>query len=86
MFELVVMYVAGTAAGLLAFRAWIKERIITDTLDMLIKEEYLRSWIDEDGITQLYKWHEYDHEVLQSLMDELENLEIEEENEKDDTP
>ena len=86
MFELVVMYVAGTAAGLLAFRAWIKERIITDTLDMLIKEQYLRSWIDEEGITQLYKWHEYDQEVLEDLIQQLEEIEIEEENEKDDTP
>ena len=100
MFELVVCYVAGTAAGLLLFHSWVKERIITQTLDMLIHEQYVRSWIDEEGTIQLYKWHEgrdIDEEMwerLSELMEELQGVDDEERienimekgNEEDDTP
>ena len=97
MFELIVCYVAGTAAGLLLFRAVIKERIVSGTLDMLIQEEYVRTWEDDEGITQLYTWKEAAdletwnrvHTALESMTDErMEELmeELEAEIEKDDTP
>ena len=101
MLEVIVCYLAGTAAGGLLFRQWIEERAITRTLDMLINEDYVRSWIDSDGVIQLYKWNEnreMDEETwrrLESLVREAHNdpamnqiLEdiMEEENETDDTP
>ena len=102
MLEVIVCYVAGTAAGLLLFRRWIEERAITRTLDLLIDEDYVRSSIDEDGTVQLYKWEEPSPEIdeelwrrLESLIEEIrddpameETLEeiMEEENETDDTP
>ena len=101
MLEMIVCYVAGTAAGLLAFRGWMKERIVTATLDMLIQENYVRAWVDDDGITQLYKWDErpeMDEETWRRLeaiieeaqrdiaMEEMINDIVEENDETDDTP
>ena len=101
MLEVIVCYVVGTVAGGLLFRQWITERAIVRTLDMLIKEDYVRSWTDEDGVVQLYKWEEnqgIDEELwrrLESLIQETQNdpamnkiLEeiMEEDNETDDTP
>ena len=101
MLEVIVCYVAGTAAGGLLFRRWIEERAITRTLDMLINEDYVRSWIDSDGVIQLYKWEEnpvMDEEMWRRLetiiretqndpaMNEIMDDIMEEENETDDTP
>jgi hypothetical protein len=101
MLEVMVCYLAGTAAGGLLFRSWIEERAITRTLDMLINEDYVRSWIDSDGVIQLYKWEEspeMSDEMWQRLeaivretrdnpeMDEILEDIMEEENETDDTP
>ena len=51
-------YVIGTAAGLWLFRSWVKESIVTATLDSLVEQGYLFSWLDEDGVTQITKWSE----------------------------
>lgn len=88
--ELAAAYVIGTAAGLWLFKNWVSERIVTATLDTLIRDGYLYSWVDEDGITQLTKWsdiHKTDMtpEEIERIVDEL----IEEDkrrNETDDTP
>jgi hypothetical protein len=69
-------YVVGTAAGIGIFRWWIKERIITMTIDTLVEEEYVRSYEDEHGITHLHKWHDID--------DILERIRIVHEEENDD--
>ena len=58
MYEVAIGYIVGSAASLLIFHGWIKERIITKTLDMLISEDYVRSWIDDDGVVQLSKLNE----------------------------
>ena len=55
MLEMVVCYVAGTAAGLLLFRTFVKERIVSGTVDMLLAENYLRGELDDDGVMQLTK-------------------------------
>ena len=67
-------YVAGTAAGLLLFRRWIEERAITRTLDLLINEDYVRSWINEEGDVQLYKWEDPSPEMDEELWRRLETL------------
>ena len=82
MYEVMLGYVVGTLVGIVLFRWYVKERIITATLDMLIQEEYVRSYVDDEGITQLYKWHELDQ---QQLWDTLEEIMEEMKNETDDS-
>ena len=76
-------YVIGTAAGIGIFRAWIQERVITATIDTLIRDEYVRSFEDEEGITHLYKWHDLD-DIIQELKNQQQLWE--EDSEEDDTP
>jgi len=94
--ELAAAYVIGTAAGLWLFKNWVSEKIVTATLDTLIRDGYLYSWVDDEGITQLTKWsdiyktemeviEEMTPEEIERIVDEL----IEEDkrrNETDDTP
>ena len=82
MYEVMLGYVVGTLVGIVLFRMYVKERIVTATLDMLIQEEYVRAWVDDEGITQLYKWHELDQ---QQLWDTLEDIMEEMKNETDDS-
>ena len=56
-------YFVGTAVGLLLFRKVIQESLITSTIDILIDQDYLRSWIDSEGVTHLYKWYEEDEAI-----------------------
>lgn len=85
MYEVMLGYVVGTLVGIVLFRWYVKERIITATLDMLIQEEYVRSYVDDEGITQLYKWHELDQQqlwdTLEGILEEME----ESKNETDDS-
>ena len=55
MLEMIVCYVAGTAAGLLLFRTYVKERIVSGTVDMLLEEKYLYGEVDGDGVLHLTK-------------------------------
>ena len=73
MLEVIVCYVVGTVAGGLLFRQWITERAIVRTLDMLIEEDYVRSWTDEDGVVQLYKWEE-EPEISEEMWRRLEDI------------
>ena len=89
--HLATAYVAGTAAGIGIFRYWVKEQIISATIDSLVEQEYVRSYEDEHGITHLYKWHELEDILeriqMQKLMEEdPEAWGIEEEENEDDTP
>ena len=58
MYEIAIGYIVGSAAALLLFRTMVREHIVKVTLDMLINEEYVRAYEDDDGITQLYTWRE----------------------------
>ena len=93
MYEVALGYIVGSAASLLLFRTWIKERIVSGTLDMLIAEDYIRSYIDRDGVTQLSKLDEdivsqeispEMWEVFEKALNELK--EEVEDSEEDDTP
>jgi len=102
MYEVAIGYVVGTVVGLLLFRMAIRERIVSATLDMLIQEEYVRAYDDEDGVTQLYKWQEaVDEDIWRRLGDTMEEMkengrfeeilneileEEQEDNGEDDTP
>ena len=100
MYEIAIGYVVGSAAALLLFRTMVREHIVKVTLDMLINEEYVRAYEDDDGITQLYTWREsVDLDVWEQLEqaitemadekkseDIMNELEREIEDGKDDTP
>jgi len=66
MWHVVTAYLVGTAAGLGIFRHWIKTNLVMNALDNLIDQDYIRSYVDEEGITQLYKWYELD-DVIERL-------------------
>lgn len=99
--HLAAAYVIGSAAALWLFRKWVEERIVTATLDTLIRDGYLYSWIDDHGITQLTKVRdvlmekseldiidEMDPAEIEAIVDELIELDKarKEDNETDDTP
>lgn len=89
--QLVVMYFVGTGSGLVLFRHFIKEHIITATIDTLVEQEYVRSYEDDHGITHLYKWHDLEDVLDKIRVIKLENTDpeewgFEEDNEEDDTP
>jgi len=86
MYDVVFGYVVGTLVGIVLFRWYVREGIVSATLDMLIQEEYVRSYVDDQGITQLYKWHELDQEQLWDTLEGLLNeMEMERMNETDDS-
>ena len=102
MFELVHLaaaYVIGSAAAVWIFRTWVQERVVTATLDTLIEQGYLISYVDEEGITQLSRWGDME-EIEKSMLDIIDEMDpadvgkileeiVEEEklrNEEDDTP
>jgi len=93
MYEVALGYVVGSAASLLLFRAWIREDIVSGTLDMLIREDYVRSWIDDEGIVQLSKLDEgipdvgeITPEVWAQFEKIIQEIKEEEDYEEDDTP
>ena len=97
--HLAAAYVVGSAAAVALFRTWVKEKIVTATLDTLIEQGYLVSWIDEQGVTQLSKWGDLQdmEKSMLDMIDEMDPAEVErildemiqedkEKNEEDDTP
>jgi len=76
-YHIALAYAVGTAAGIGIFHQWVKEKIITRTIDSLVDQEYVRSYEDESGNIHLHKWHDFE-----DLMDEMEK---ELNNENDDS-
>lgn len=68
--HLAAAYAIGTAAGLWLFREVIKEKIVTATLDTLVEQGYLFSWLDEDGVTQITKWSEVAEQLAAKAADD----------------
>jgi len=56
--EVIVSYIVGSVMGFWLFKQMTTERTIAATLDNLVDEGYIRTRVDEDGITQLYKYDE----------------------------
>jgi hypothetical protein len=79
--HIIASYIAGTGAGLILFRMYIKERIISMTIDALVEGEYVRSYEDEHGILQLRRWHE-----IEDILEQIRSEEREEDNETNDAP
>ena len=71
--HLAAAYVCGTAVGIGIFHQWVKEKIITMTIDSLVDQEYVRSYTDENGTVHLHKWHDLEDLVDMMRGDEEEN-------------
>ena len=78
--HIIAAYAAGTAAGIGIFRHWVKERIITMTIDSLVDQEYVRSYQADDGTIHLHKWHDLE-DILEQIKESRE-----EDDETDDAP
>jgi len=73
MFEMITAYVVGSVVGFYLFRNYNRESIITTTLDALIKNDYLRSFEDDEGVIQLYKWYEFEDLIEELRKNEEDN-------------
>ena len=89
--DILAAYVVGTLAGIWLFHTAVKEFILKNVLDNLINEGYLRYYVDDEGVTQLVKYHEMTAKEIEETLKQVEEMindyEVEkEDNEKDDTP
>jgi hypothetical protein len=99
-YHLAAAYAIGSAAALWLFRRWTQERIVTATIDTLIEEGYVISYVDDEGITQLSKWGDFaemeksildtiddmDPAEIEAILDEMIAEEEKQKHEEDDTP
>ena len=77
--EVIVSYIAGSIVGFWMFKQMTTERTIAATLDNLVDEGYIRTRVDEEGITQLYKYDEKPNVTLTfEDVDELMNMDDDE--------
>ena len=70
--EVIVSYIVGSVAGIWLFKRLATEHTIAATLDNLVEEGYIRTRVDKDGITQLYKYDE--HPDFTITFDDVEDL------------
>ena len=70
--EVVVSYIVGSVVSIWLFNRMIRERTVAMTLESLVDEGYIRTRIDEDGITQLYKYDELPN--IQITFEDVEEL------------
>ena len=61
-----IPYFIGTIAGIFLFRHAVKESIIVKTIDNLVENDYCRSYVNENGEVELYKWYELD-DVIEEI-------------------
>ena len=57
-------YVVGTVVGIGIFRHMVREDLIARAIDTLVDQDYVRTYVDENGITHLHKWYD-----LEDLLD-----------------
>jgi len=77
--EVIVSYIAGSIVGFWLFKQMTTERTIAATLDNLVDEGYIRTRVDDEGITQLYKYDEKPNvKITFEDVDELMNMDDDE--------
>jgi hypothetical protein len=75
--DVLVSYLVGTGAGLYLFKRYVQEGIIQRTIDMLVQEDYVRSYVGDDGELHLHKWYELDDVIEVITKEQEENSEEE---------
>ena len=56
--DVIVSYLVGTGAGIWLFKRYVEEDLIRRTIDTLVENDYVRSYMNSDGDIELYKWYE----------------------------
>lgn len=74
-------YIVGTLAGVFVFKSWVREGIITMTIESLADQGYLYATELPDGTVSLTRVDD----VIEDMIRQVEDL-SEGENAKDDTP
>ena len=72
--DVLVSYMIGTGAGIFLFKRYVQEGIIQRTIDMLVAEDYVRSYRGDDGELHLHKWYELD-DIIEEISKETDNEE-----------
>ena len=72
--DVIVSYIVGTGAGIYLFKRYVQEEIIQRTIDTLVKEDFCRAYINEDGDHELYKWYELE-DVFEQIQEDMKNEE-----------
>lgn len=95
--DVFVSYLVGTIAGIWLFKRYIQEGIIQQTIDTLVKEDFCRAYVNEDGEHELHKWYELDdvfeeivrlketEQLIQEAVELQEQMWESDEDEKDDS-
>lgn len=94
LFDLGIAYVIGTVVGIYLFKEWIKERIITSTIDSLANQGYLYASEGPDGMVMLTKVDELVEAAVtevkvDQIIKEAEKIQEEiweDDDDQDDTP
>jgi hypothetical protein len=81
---MLVSYGVGTLAGIWLFRRAVLEHTIVQTIDNLVKNDYARSFTNDEGEVELYKWYDLD-DVIEEMAMAMENEKGEVGSEEDDT-
>ncbi len=79
---MLVSYGVGTLAGIWLFRRAVLEHTIVQTIDNLVENDYARSYTNDEGEVELYKWYDLD-DVIEEMAREKEKGEVK--SEEDDT-
>ncbi len=83
---MLVSYGVGTLAGIWLFRRAVLEHTIVQTIDNLVKNDYARSFTNDEGEVELYKWYDLDDVIEEMAMAmAMENEKGEVGSEEDDT-
>ena len=81
---MLVSYGVGTLAGIWLFRRAVLEHTIVQTIDNLVENDYARSYTNDEGEVELYKWYDLD-DVIEEMALAMEKEKGEVESEEDDT-
>lgn len=81
---MLISYGIGTLAGIWLFRRAVLEHTIVQTIDNLVKNDYARSFTNDEGEVELYKWYDLD-DIIEEMAMAMEEEKGEVKSEEDDT-
>ena len=72
--EVIVSYIVGSVAGIWLFKRLATEHTIAATLENLVEEGFIRTRVDKDGITQIYKYDDDERPDVKISFEDVEDL------------
>ena len=58
--DVIVSYVVGTGAGIWLYKRFVQEYLIQQTIDALVQEDFVRSFLNDEDELELRKWYDLD--------------------------